>query len=363
MKRIVLLAFALVLALPQSNAQLNKLAQKAAKGLINNAISQAADKAGLNQGQNQQSQSQNQTGAKDRNFGSSQSSDEKPLTPEEIMASMPALPTAAQIAEYEVLKHNNASAFKIMLNPTATFQTQLALALAAGGSSMYTELASDANLAAYGPIGDMLAAYDLTMEQYSAMSEEEQEALANRFANDQLRAAGINYTTDQLENLSEAEQEVVARQMQAYQYNYMMAKAEESSKLFETPEGKRWNEIHDLYEAVSSEIDSLYDVVSEQCRALWEAKYAARGTNGYEAYMKEAAAMHLNMVKTAMNMRQTKQMPIAKQLNEVGRSFAKKFPAGASSAIVVRTNYEVACAVAYLNEGMKVIDTYKPDFE
>lgn len=356
MKRILFLALALVVALPQGNAQLNKLAQKAAKGLINNAINQAADRAGLNQGQNQSDDNS-------RNQKSSQSSDEKPLTAEEIMATMPALPTAAQVAEYEVLKHNNASAFKVMLNPTATFQTQLTLALAAGGSSMYTELATDANFAAYGPIGDMLAAYDLTMEQYSAMSSEEQDALAMRFANDQLRAAGVKYTADQIENLPEAEQEVVARQIQAYQYNLMLAKAEESSKLFDSPEGKRWSEVHERYEAVSSEIDSLYGVVSEQCEALWEKKYASRGASGYEAYMKEATAMQLGMVQTAMRLRQTKQLPIAKELNAIGKSFAKKFPTGDVSAMSVRANYEVACAIAYLNEGLKVTDTYKPDVE
>lgn len=353
MKRIILLAFALVLALPQSNAQLNKLAQKAAKGLINNAINQAADRAGLNQGQEQ-------TADNSQKQNSAQTPEEKPLTAEEIMASMPALPTAAQIAEYEVLKHNNASSFKLMLNPTATFQTQLMLSLAAGGGSMYSEMVTDYGMAAYGPLGGMLDAYGITYEQYAAMSEEEQEALATRYANDQLRAAGVNYTADQIENLSEEEQAVVAQKIQAYQYNLMLASSEESAKLFESAEGKRWTELHDRYDAISSEIDSLYEVASEQCRTIWEKKYASRGASGYEAYMKEAAPIQLAMVQTAMKMRQNQQLPVAKQLTSIGKTFAKKFPAGDISAVPVRTNYEVACAVLYLNEGMKVTETFKP---
>ncbi len=99
-------------------------------------------------------------------------------TPEEVMDMVPKIPTFQQLSEYLCEQsRDNPRTLKILANPTTTFLTQMTLALANG---YVATMASNGSI--YTLDKQLMEDLGITQEQYDAMSEEEQQALARQYA-------------------------------------------------------------------------------------------------------------------------------------------------------------------------------------
>lgn len=288
------------------------------------------------------------------------SQDEMP-TAEELMAQMPAMPNAQQIADYEMMViSGNANPFKLMLNPAAAFQTQLNMAIAGANGVAFTSSSDRLSSWADNMQRDRLAEVGVTPEQLEQMSEEEQEAVYQRIRDNTLRKMGINASLEQLENMSEEEMKAVLSNSNinpSAAYNSLVKNAFN----YETATAKRYLALMEQYNSIDSIIYGMYNKTLEECENLWNSKYAAKGKAGLSDYLKEAATRQIATVQQAQNLRKTQQLAIASQIETAYKALRAEQPQADDVITVMSSKMTIMCASTYLSEGMKLFETYKPE--
>lgn len=224
-------------------------------------------------------------------------------TPEEVMDMVPKIPTFQQLSEYLCEQsRDNPRTLKILANPTTTFLTQMTLALANG---YVATMASNGSI--YTLDKQLMEDLGITQEQYDAMSEEEQQALARQYAAEleerYLRTAEVLANDDQYVKLL------------------------------------------DGYNAMGDKVDGLHKDADEACAKIWSEKYAA--TNDICGYYREAVPIYYKAVLQGMEIRKKQQLVIAKQIDERVQTLAKQRPREVFAGFY---NMGGLCATTYVSD-------------
>ena len=273
MKKILTVMMALVLTFG-AQAQIGNLVGSAVKkGLqkgIEKKVEQKVDEAlGTKNNQQQETATPKQN---DNNTVVSEEPGDHIPTPEEVMNMVPKIPTFQQLSEYLCEKNReNPRTLKLLANPTTTFITQMTVAMANG---YVATMASNGSI--YTLDKQLMDDLGITEEQYNAMSEEEQQALARQYASE-------------LEERYRRTAEVLATD-------------------------DIYIKLMDEYNAVGDKVDGMHKEAEEACARIWTDKYSK--TNDICAYYREAVPIYYKAVMDGMDMRKKQQLAIAKKADE-----------------------------------------------
>ncbi len=308
MKKIVLLLALLSLA-SFSQAQIGsaigkKLKEKASQ-TINNALG------------NNQNQNQNQ---KDETPITSPSDNDEEITPQKVIEMVPTMPQPNQLAEYLCESHRaNPRTLKMLANPTTTYLAQLA----AAGAGSYATLASQNGYGRYFAFDEqLLKEFGITQEQYDAMSEEQQQELALKYA---------------------AEMED-----RYYKTIERLASDEKYQKMIE-----QYNNIED-------QINKIYNDADSVCRDSWQNKFGSKPNPTEDDmcnYYRQNIQTYYNAILKGMRIRKTEQMTVAKQIDTYVQSLAKLYPNEIYSGLY---SQQSVCATSYVADASRVTTMSDP---
>lgn len=309
-KGLLILTAGLLLCASPANAQLGGLLKKAAK----KAVQQQTDRL-LNKGSES---------ATDTQPIETPSGEEGLPTYAELMAQMPALPTAQQLVSYKEAELNEQT-MKMMLSPVTNFNsTVLSLSMQAASLSY-------ANM----DTAQMMEAAYRNAELSTGLSRQELEKLSN---------------------MSEEQQEayLMAHYQQGKSNKATVDAAVETAKLMEPlePTINRWGE-------VDEQVNKLYEQADEQCRAIYK-KYAAtlaktEGKNRNRLlinYYTEILPIRIPVVQQAMQLRLTSQLPIAEEIEKGMAGIRAAHPETLTSLV----NYPQMTATQYFAEVAKLLE-------
>lgn len=315
MKRLFALAMMVGVAL-SSQAQVGNLVGRAIKKKVEQTVEKKVEDAlGVKRQQDVQSieaQPSKETG-KDRG-------ESKMPTPEEVMAMVPQLPTPHQLAEY-VCEANRANprTLKMMTNPTTTFLAKMVTA-AASGYVVTMNGTTPGGIYSYDE--HLLKRLGITQEQYDAMSEEEQQEVAKKYA-------------DELQEL--------------YLHTAEHLSSDEGYKL-----------LMDEYSKVEKEINEAYEKADEECRTIWKSECGDKSTlteNDRCNYYNKAVPVQYKAVLQAMKARKDRQLPIAKKMDEYVQEMAKRYPDEVFPGFY---NQGGLCATAYVSDAARLTSLSDP---
>lgn len=301
MKKVVILMVALAISFG-SQAQLGGLVRQAVKSGVE-------QKLGLKNLQNPQEQAQPVTDQK------REAKDEDHIpTPEEVMAMVPQIPAAQQLAEYACEQHRaNPRTLKMLTNPTTTFLTQMVVASASG----YVVMMGGAKAGSlYNFDEQLLKEFGISEEKYNAMSEEEQQELATKYAAE-------------------------------LQDRYLR-----TAEKLASDEG--YNKLMDQYTAIENTIQKKYDEVDSLCSEMWKKTYGAKESASEAdlcAYFKEAVPMQYKVVIDAMKTRKSRQLIVAKEIDNYVQKLAKLYPDEVYAGFY---NQGGICATSYVGDAMRL---------
>ena len=308
MKKIVLLLALLSLA-SFSQAQIGsaigkKLKEKASQ-TINNALG------------NNQNQNQNQ---KDETPITSPSDNDEEITPQKVIEMVPTMPQPNQLAEYLCESHRaNPRTLKMLANPTTTYLAQLA----AAGAGSYATLAAQNGYGRYFAFDEqLLKEFGITQEQYDAMSEEQQQELALKYA---------------------AEMED-----RYYKTIERLASDEKYQKMIE-----QYNNIED-------QINKIYNDADSVCRDSWQNKFGSKPNPTEDDmcnYYRQNIQTYYNAILKGIRIRKTEQMAVAKQIDTYVQSLAKLYPNEIYSGLY---SQQSVCATSYVSDASRVTTMSDP---
>lgn len=327
-----LLIVVLVAVAVAANAQLDNLmgrvrrsVEKKVEQKIEQKVEQKTDEVldnalGLKRKPSQQSQTTEPRAAKGEAGSQVETDENHAPTPEEVMEMVPALPTYQKLAEYACEQNKaNPNTFKLLSNPTTAFMTQMAVAAASGYVVM---MGAGQPGSIYAFDEQLLAEVGITEEQYEAMSEEEQQQLAKKYA---------------LE----------------LQDRYIRTAEKLASDA-------GYTKLLDRYNEIESEISALYEKAESDCAALWEQRYGNKekpSESDMCNYFKEAVPIQYKAVNEAMKIRKSRQLAVAKEIDEYVQAMAKRHPKDIFSGFY---NQGGVCATAYVGDAARLMSVSDP---
>ncbi len=234
------------------------------------------------------------------------------LTPDKVIAMVPTMPTPQQLSEYLCESHRaNPRTLKMLANPTTSYLTQLGVAGVGGYATMTSQYGH-----LYNFDEQLLEEFGITQKQYEAMSEQEQQDLALKYA-------------AELED-------------RYYKTIERLGSDEGYKKLIE-----KYNEIEDQINKIYSDADSV-------CRAMWEKRFAGKDNVSDDdrcAYYRQAMPDYYQAVVQAMRVRKTTQMAQAKQIDAYVQTLSKRYPKEVYAGMYSQSSI---CATAYVADAMRV---------
>lgn len=310
MKKVIVLVIALTLTLG-ANAQLGGLVRKA----VQTGIEQ---KLGVKPLEQKEKEVQ-----KDRTDGMQKNTEKEEdhiPTPEEVMAMVPQIPAPQQLAEYACEQNRaNPRTLKMLTNPTTTFLTQMVVATASGYVVM---MGGNKPGSLYTFDEQLLKEFGITEDQYEAMSEEEQQKLATEYA---------------------------AELQDRYLRTAEKLASDES-----------YNKLMDQYTTIEGEITKKYDEADSVCREMWQKRYGTKESPSESDmcdYFKNAVPIQYKAVIDAMKIRKTKQLAVAKQIDEYVNKLAKLYPTEVYAGFY---NQGGICATAYVSDAARLTSLSDP---
>lgn len=301
MKKVIILMVALTLTLG-SQAQFETLVRKAVQSSVE-------QKLGAKQIQQPQKDPVNNPEQKDVK------ADENRLpTPEEVMAMVPQIPQPQHLSDYACEQNRaNPRTLKLIANPTTAFLAQMIKATASG----YVVMMGGAKAGSvYNFDEQLLKEFGITQEKYDAMSEEEQEKLALELASE-------------LEDRYQRTAEWLASDKE---YNAMMEE----------------------YTAVENDIQRRYNDVDSICRNMWKDKYGSKEKATEDdmcQYFRMAMPLQYKVVMDVMKIRKTRQLVIAKRMDEYVQKMAEKNPKEVFAGFY---NQGGICATSYVSDAARL---------
>lgn len=306
MKKItILLSFLTVVSFSQAQigSVIGKKLKEKAEQTVNNA---------LNKGQKQDQKDNN---AKSESEQTSFNADEDDvITPEKIIAMVPTMPNPQQLSEYLCETHRaNQRTLKILANPTTSYLTQLSVA----GVSGYASIASSNGYGQYYNFDEqLLKEFGITSEQYEAMSEEQQQELALKYASEM--------------------------QDRYYKTIERLGQDDGYKKLIE-----QYNDLED-------QITKMFNNADSTCNDYWQKKYGSKDNPTEDdmcAYYRQVVPDYFQRVVKAMNIRKTQQLAVAKKIDEYVKTLAKRYPNEVYAGLYSQS---VICATSYVADAARI---------
>ena len=311
MKKIVFL-LSLLLAASVSQAQVGSLIGKKIKEKAEQTLNSAL-------GGDKQAD-QTQKADTKNNTATTKADDSDELTPEKVMAMVPTMPNPQQLSDYLCESHRaNPRTLKMLANPTTSYLTQLAVAGAGG----YASMASQNGYGGYYNFDEqLLKEFGITQEQYDAMSEEEQQDIALKFAGEM--------------------------QDRYYKTIERLGQDEGYQKLIEK------------YNAVEDRISKMYSDADSVALAMWQSKYGSKDKPTEDDlcnYYRQAMPSFYQTVVQAMRIRKTEQLGIAKQVDAYVQTLAKRYPNEVYAGLYSQSSI---CAASYVADAARVTSLSDP---
>lgn len=310
MKKILIFIALLAFVSFNADAQFGNLLKKAGEKAAEKATKAVKDR--LN-GDQEQTQNNNTPNSSESNTSNSTSNDDDHIpTLPEILAQMPTLPTAAQLADYKQAEANEKT-LKMMTSPVTRFRSEVVTLAAQALASAYSNL--DSNYAT------------LAAQRYTGLTEAEMKAL---------------------ENMSEEEQE-------AYLNNYYQSGRADEARMQAAQRVAEYAQLIEpdvkRYEAIDDKIQKIYQDSHQQMVPIYQ-KYADRINNAegkdqallLAEYYSKIVNLNRSAVEQAMQLRIKEQMPIAEAIEKTNEGLRKKDP----GALI--PNYLQIFATAYFAE-------------
>ena len=330
MKKLILLAACSLLLAAPAQAQLGNLmkaaAKKAAQKVVDKTVDKAAEAAtnAVQQSLGLDQQQQQQEPQADPQTNQTAADPSAPLTYNAILAQMPALPTARQLASYKEAEHNEAT-LRLLTNPVTTFNAKvlslsmqaLSLAYAGVDSAAVTE-------GAYKLAESTTGLSRQEIDKLATMSDEEQEAyLAAHYAQGTAEANLLRNAAQAAELLKPTE-----------------------------PLVNQWDEI-------GKKADEIYNQLETSCRSVY-AKYADRLANagGKERndlllqYYNETVELQRTAVQQVQKLRREEQLPVAQKIDDMIQKIQKANP----NTLVSLLNYCQLTATAYFTDVTRLLE-------
>lgn len=330
MKKLILLAACSLLLAAPAQAQLGNLmkaaAKKAAQKVVDKTVDKAAEAAtnAVQQSLGLDQQQQQQEPQADPQTNQTAADPSAPLTYDALLAQMPALPTARQLASYKEAELNEAT-LRLLTNPVTTFNAKvlslsmqaLSLAYAGVDSAAVTE-------GAYKLAESTTGLSRQEIDKLATMSDEEQEAyLAAHYAQGTAEANLLRNAAQAAELLKPTE-----------------------------PLVNQWDEI-------GKKADEIYNQLETSCRSVY-AKYADRLANagGKERndlllqYYNETVELQRTAVQQVQKLRREEQLPVAQKIDDMIQKIQKANP----NTLVSLLNYCQLTATAYFTDVTRLFE-------
>lgn len=293
-----------------------KKVEQKAKQKAEKEVDKALDEAfGLNQ-----KQDNSQIDIKDSKKENGEVSEGKIPTPEEVMATVPELPSHKNIAEYLCEQNReNPRTLKMLTNPMTGFLTKMAVAAASGYVTMMSQPGTG-NIYYYDKA--LLEDLGINEEEYENMSEKEQQELANKYA------------------------------------------AELQERYLHTAEvlgnDEKYQKMLDRYNAIEEEIETIYTKADEQCKAIWDKKYGKVKNVSEDDmcnYYSEAVPVYHKAVTEAMKIRKERQLAVAKEIDEYVKKVADSHRGEVYAGFY---NQGGLCATSYVGDAARLMSISDP---
>lgn len=330
MKKLILLAACSLLLAAPAQAQLGNLmkaaAKKAAQKVVDKTVDKAAEAAttAVQQSLGLDQQQQQQEPQADPQTNQTAADPSAPLTYDALLAQMPALPTARQLASYKEAELNEAT-LRLLTNPVTTFNAKvlslsmqaLSLAYAGVDSAAVTE-------GAYKLAESTTGLSRQEIDKLATMSDEEQEAyLAAHYAQGTAEANLLRNAAQAAELLKPTE-----------------------------PLVNQWDEI-------GKKADEIYNQLETSCRSVY-AKYADRLANagGKERndlllqYYNETVELQRTAVQQVQKLRREEQLPVAQKIDDMIQKIQKANP----NTLVSLLNYCQLTSTAYFTDVTRLLE-------
>ena len=241
-------------------------------------------------------------------------------TPEEVMATVPQLPSYQNIAEYLCEQNReNPRTLKMLTNPMTKFLTQMGLAAASGYVTLMSQPGTG-NIYYYDQA--LLEDLGINEEEYEKMSETEQQELASKYAVE-LQERYIR-TAEMLGNDAK--------------YQGMLEK----------------------YNAVEEEIEKIYTKAEEECKIIWQKGYSLKkqpSENDMCSYYGEAVPVYYKAITEAMKIRKSRQLNIAKKIDLYVQELAQKRRGEVYAGFY---NQGGLCATSYVADAARLMSIPDP---
>ena len=207
----------------------------------------------------------------------------------------------------------------MLTNPMTTFLTKMAMAAASGYVTMMNNSGSGA---VFYYDKELLEELSISEERYEAMSDQEKEALAREYSV-QLQERYIR-TAEMLGN------------------------------------DNGYQKLSDSYNKIEEEIEAIYSKADENCKAIWEKNYAGKKQvteNDMCSYYNDAVPVYYKAVTEAMKIRKSRQLPIAKEIDEYVQKLAKSHPREVYAGFY---NQGGLCATSYVADAARLMSISDP---
>ena len=297
-------ALLLALAIPQS-------AQSQIGGLVGKKLKEKAEQAIDKALNTDDSKKKDQSMTTEKDSPSQNDQKSKEITADDVIASVPKMPTQQQVADY-LCESNKANPrqLKLLANPTTAFLAKLTVS----GIGGYASLSSGKGY--YDFNEQLLQDLGVSQEQFDAMTEEEQAELARKYA------------------------------------------AELEQRYYKTMErlGKddTYNKMLDKYNALEQKISRLFSDADSVCQAVME-KTGIDGAGVSEEkmcnyYRSVVPDYYMTTIK-ALNIRKTEQLAVAKHIDEYVKTLADQYPKEIYSGLYSQA---AICATSYVTDAARI---------
>lgn len=294
-----------------------KKVEEKAKQKAEQEVDKALDKAfGLDNSQQSKQIDRTNVGNSTANATVENSLEEGKIpTPEEVMNSVPSLPSEKNIADYLCEQsRENPNAFRIMANPTVAFMTQMGVAAASGAVSMFAS-AGSGHILYYDEA--LLKELGIDENEFEKMSDVEKEKLANKYASE-------------------------------LQERYLRTAEMLGSD-------KNYNDMLEHYNEVERVIEELYTKAEDRCKEIWKSKYA--GKEDLCGYYRDAVPIYYNAITEAMKIRKTRQLDIAKKIDNYVQKLADSHRGEVYAGFY---NQGGVCATSYVGDAARLLSISDP---
>lgn len=303
MKKLLTLIMFVTMIPLVSNAQIGSALKNKASQAVSKAVNKAVDRAVDRAAERVVGAAEARTRSM---FGLPSANDTIGITketdPNDIIKKVPALPNQQKLIDYSCMQlRSNVSDFKQLTHAVQRFRTRVSILM-----------------------------LEVTSSTTEGMDDEE-------LSEEQLAHMGL--TPEDIQKSQTMSQE----EAQSYLAEKVLAHTQENTnKLVNDNSG-----LYEQYLAINDAIEALYDKVEKDAEEIWLTKYALKAKGRVteailSSYLKEVLPDYIAVVKQALELRRSQQLPLAQQLDKKGVDTGYFY------------TFAQLCVMEYMNEALKI---------